>query len=205
MRKTKFFLGAALALCLMAFSAPTAQAQTLAPGVGSTFSGTSAGTPSPVQVFTIGTALRAECSVVTNTGTILTATTARVAMNYQNCRVRITGLWFNATVTACNPWIVTVTGWVTPGSVATGTLTLCNSTVITLSGSPCVVTVGSQVVGPAGVIARNTPVGGPYTGVRIEASATGISYTSSGCPGVPTSGTNATYSGHKQETGVWVV
>lgn len=215
MRKTKYLLGAVLALCLMAFSAQAASADSLAtsgawtPVPPATLgTGTSSGTGQ--HTFTIaGGNLVVRCTQASTQGTIVNAHTATVNMNYTNCSVTIAGIARPATVVdACN-WTVTLThGSYDPitGS-SSGTITTCGTTTITVPSINCVVSVGSTTVPGTGQNLQNgVAQPSPANQLRLTPNATNVAWSQNGnCPGVPLTGTDGTYSGVTIAPGIWVV
>lgn len=89
----------------------------------------------------------------------------------------------SATVTATNKWRLTAT------STTAGTVTILPGSSVTIKalGGTCTVNVGAQ--GPLGGLTGSNTA----TSYLLSASVSGISYTSTGCPGVAASGTDAKY------------
>lgn len=207
MLKFKALLTLVAAFTLVAVTASSASALSIAGGP------TFRGVQSTNQVFRIGNALTTTCTTaradgVTNVppqrgvvapNTLGTPSTnmARFRMTYTGCTTAITGLSYPTTVTVNCDWLLApstynaATGTST-GVLRTGVSGCTGGTVIALSGSPCTVTVPDQLLstGATGqnVTAANqpSPANGAPVGMRIVANiVNGISYTSSGCPGVP--------------------
>lgn len=231
MRKTKFLLGAALALCLMAFAAPSASALSIAPA-GATYSGNQ----TTNQVFRIGTALTVTCTTARvgqapdPAGTLAANTLGTPSTNmgvfrvrYSGCTANLTGLNYPATVTTTCDWRMAPSTFNAATGVSTGVLrtgpvtppaTYCVR--INLTGTACNVDIPDQVI-TAGITGQNVtaanqpsppnnPVGGLWIIANIAGGASGINWSQAGCPGLgagppPFAG----YTGTLFIPGIWVV
>lgn len=224
MHKTKFFLGAALALCLMAFSAQAATAQTI--NGPAAISATNTGPAAGSHVFSIGGTLVVTCTSMTAAGSH-NGSVATFLPGYTGCTANIGGIPFPATVTVnqnCS-WELDPLVFTAATGVATGSLKIgdgvdnhllgqadpapCpddNAVKIDI-GANCDVFVTEQVVanGTNGTLNSqnltaantNSPAGGAPANMLINASVNGVDGVTVNCPpGVPVGHfTNGTYAG----------
>jgi hypothetical protein len=154
------------------------------------------GTQTTQNVFTAGGS-SVECDGATFTGNVSNSSTNTIPFHaeYSGCTVDFGLFTAGATVVTNSDWDLTATS----GSAGTSVTADANifapasgpAVTITVAGI-CTISIAAQ--GPLShVVATN--VASP-TGVDIDATVSGIAFTSSGlCPGVPASGTNATYVG----------
>jgi len=200
MKKMGSVVGLVVAVVALA-GASSASAVSITPA-GQAFSGTSTGE----HVFTINANLKVRCNHATFAGTTANpvSNTTSFTATYGPatgasgawCRLYVGGVFSNATVTPTGSWSLTALTFNSLTGASTGSVTTSGVTHIVVGG--CTIDVPSGTTVP--VTGQNvTP-----TGVQLNASGGGLSFTSTGCSGfgVPASGSTATYAGAVDIAGV---
>lgn len=152
------------------------------------FTGTNVGT----HVMTAGGA-PVSCAGASYSGNSpVSGATVQFRPTYSGCTATLAGIPFSATITAASDWTATPLTGTGPftGSISVLAPPTGNALTIAVPAIGCAVYVNAQT------LSTLTMTNAAPTNVRINASVTNISYTQNGsCPGVPASGTTATYTG----------
>ncbi len=163
------------------------------------------GSQTTTNSFTAGGAT-VTCSTATFTGNTSNSTNLRIPFraNYSGCHVNFAGILVPATVTTHSDWALNyVSG--SAGTSVTSTVDVTDPgggvTPVTIQVPAIGCTIGIYPqTGLSHVVATN--VASP-TAVDLAATVTGISYhATSGCAGVPATGTNGTYNGSVRISGI---
>lgn len=164
------------------------------------------GTQVGINSFTAGTAT-VTCTGATFTGDTDDATTTKIPFRagYSGCHVNFAGFQVPATVTTHSDWELEYVS----GSAASGITADVNikapasgpAVTIQVPAIGCTISVAAQS-GLSSVDATNNA---SPTSVDLSASVSGIAYTAtSGCLGVPSSGSDATYVGDVHIPGITI-
>jgi len=205
MRRIGGLVGAVVAITALT-GASTASAVQITPA-GTAFTASSTGE----HVFSISSNIKVRCNQAKFTGTTSNPASASVAVTptYGTatgvsgawCRLYVGGVFSAATITATDLWHFQ---WTTYASGTSGGHTTTTLLVHIVVGA-CTIDVPAGTVVP--IMGTNDDPSGLSAGITIDASGTGLSYTSSGCSafGIPASGSTATYAGSAYASNIWVM
>jgi len=204
MKKMSSLVGLAVAVVALA-GASSASAVQITPA-GTAFTASSTGE----HVFSISSNIKVRCNQAKFTGTTTNPASASVSITATYgtatgvsgawCRLYVGGVFSAATVTPTSAWDLTTTTYASGTSNGHVTTTTTTHVVV----GTCTIDVPNSTVA---VMGTNDDPSGLSAGITIDASQTGMSYTSSGCSAfsIPASGSTATYAGSVYASNIWVM
>lgn len=190
----------ALAATALGASASAASAYAWVPP-STAFTGTNVGSHS----FNVG-GLTVGCSGKTLTGTTpASGAQVRGRPAYSGCQMTIAGLNFPVLITLNSDWGITVTGGTGPFTGRVSILAPPSGHAVTIEAPSINCLLYFDAAGNGSLSSVTITNTSSPTAVDHSYNLTGITYTSNSmCPGVPASGTNASYIGTERVPGITV-
>jgi len=205
MKKMGSLVGLAVAIVALT-GASTASAVQITPA-GTAFTASS----TTEHVFSISSSIKVRCNQAKFTGTTTNPASDSVSLTATYgtatgvsgawCRLYVGGVFNAAQVTVTTSVHLRTTTYASGSSAGH----ISTTTTIDLEIGTCTISVPGSTVIP--ISGTNDDPSGLTAGITIDASGSGLSYTSSGCSsfGIPASGSTATYTGSAYASNIWVM